>query len=193
MTHAPSIMVQVPMGLPGLEARMLLGFSEGVVGGRLRPSRRPGGSSESSNSGDGGDCGGGADAGDGAAADDDDNDDDDNSGGFGSRLAVLVAAACTNPAKLYGLYPTKGCVAVGSDADLVLWDASATATITSSGASGGDLASGLGDSGGGGEDGGGGSLWRLHDDLDYSPYVAADRSFSLRQSGRGVSLCAARR
>ena len=36
-----------------------------------------------------------------------------------SRFVELVA---TNPAKLFGIYPKKGTIAVGSDADIVLFD-----------------------------------------------------------------------
>lgn len=63
----------IPNGIPGLETRMPLLFSEGVLGGRL-------------------------------------------------SLQQFVALTATNAAQLYGLYPRKGTVAVGSDADLVVWD-----------------------------------------------------------------------
>ncbi len=60
-------------GIPGLETRMPLLFSEGVMAGRL-------------------------------------------------MLAEFVELCCTAPARLYGLLPRKGQIAVGADADLVLWD-----------------------------------------------------------------------
>ncbi len=37
-------------------------------------------------------------------------------------LPGLVGALCTNPAKLFGLYPKKGILSPGSDADIVLFD-----------------------------------------------------------------------
>jgi dihydropyrimidinase len=60
-------------GIPGLETRLPLLFSEGVVAGRL-------------------------------------------------TLAEFVELCCTAPARLYGLSPRKGQIAVGADADLALWD-----------------------------------------------------------------------
>ena len=71
----------IPNGIPGLETRLPLLFSEGVGKERL-------------------------------------------------TLNEFVALTSTNPARLYGLYPRKGTIAIGSDADLVVWDESREVTIT---------------------------------------------------------------
>jgi dihydropyrimidinase len=65
----------IPNGIPGIETRLPLLFSEGVLAGRL-------------------------------------------------TIQQFVALTSTNPAKLYGLYPRKGTIAIGADADLVIWDTS---------------------------------------------------------------------
>ena len=66
-------------------------------------------------------------------------------GGVEERLAVLwhegvnggrltpsefVAITSANTAKLFNIYPRKGCVVEGADADLVLWDPTASKTLS---------------------------------------------------------------
>ena len=58
-------------------------------------------------------------------------------------LNRFVDLCCTRPAKLYGLYPRKGSIAVGGDADIAIWDPELKVTISQ------DM---------------------LHDNLDYTPY-----------------------
>ncbi|MBR4576812.1 MAG: dihydropyrimidinase [Clostridia bacterium] len=70
-----------PSGAPGVEERLILLYSEGVVKGRI-------------------------------------------------TLPQMVKYACTNPARVAGLYPRKGTVETGADADLVLLDPEKEWTMT---------------------------------------------------------------
>src|SRR5881396_3897479 len=47
-------------------------------------------------------------------------------------LHRMVELLCTNPATLFGLYPRKGTIAVGSDADIVVFDPTKKVTISAS-------------------------------------------------------------
>ena len=58
-------------------------------------------------------------------------------------LNRFVEVAATAAAKLYGLYPRKGTIAVGADADIAVWDPDKAVTI------GHEM---------------------LHDNMDYTPY-----------------------
>jgi dihydropyrimidinase len=58
-------------------------------------------------------------------------------------LNQWVELCCTNPAKSFGIYPQKGNLSVGADADLVIFDPKKEFTISNS---------------------------RLHENVDYSPY-----------------------
>jgi dihydropyrimidinase len=70
----------VPNGIPGIETRLPILFSEGVSAGRISLNR-------------------------------------------------FVELTATNHAKLYGLYPRKGSIGIGFDADLTLWDPNRRETI----------------------------------------------------------------
>jgi dihydropyrimidinase len=85
---------RIANGLPGIETRLPLLFSEGVQKGRI-------------------------------------------------DLPRFVALAATNAARLYGLYPRKGSILIGADADLALWDPTRVVTIRKA---------------------------MLHDRTDYTPY-----------------------
>jgi dihydropyrimidinase len=88
----------VPNGIPGVETRLPILFSEGVKKGRI-------------------------------------------------SLNDFVAFTATNHAKMYGLYPRKGTLAIGADADLAIWDPERKVTISQS---------------------------LLHHGADYTPYEGID-------------------
>jgi dihydropyrimidinase len=96
LRHGPdAAFTQLANGVPGLELRLPLLFSEGVLKGRL-------------------------------------------------SLNEFVALTATNAAKLYGLHPRKGTIAVGADADIAIWDPERKTTVS----------------------------WAetIHDDVGYTPY-----------------------
>ncbi len=64
---------KIPNGLPGIEDRMPVLWTTGVLAGKITANQ-------------------------------------------------FVAYNCTNPAKIFGLYPRKGALLPGSDADIVIWD-----------------------------------------------------------------------
>jgi len=86
---------EIANGVPGIELRMPLLFSEGVVKGRIGLNR-------------------------------------------------FVELTATNAAKLYGLYPRKGSIAVGADADIAIWDPEKVVQVTAD---------------------------TVHDDVGYTPYA----------------------
>ncbi len=86
--------VWIPNGIPGIETRLPILFSEGVRKGRIDLNR-------------------------------------------------FVALTATNPARIYGLYPQKGAIMIGADADIAIWDPELTRSITHA---------------------------ELHDGVDYTPF-----------------------
>jgi dihydropyrimidinase len=72
---------KIPNGIPGIQDRMTLIYTFGVMEGRIDRCR-------------------------------------------------WIELCCANPAKIFGLYPKKGTIKVGSDADIVLWDPAWTGILS---------------------------------------------------------------
>lgn len=103
----------VPPGLPGLETRLMLLFSDGVSAGRITAEQ-------------------------------------------------FVLLTSTKPAQIYGLYPRKGGLMPGADADVVLWDPNAQMTLSHA---------------------------NLHDRCDYTPYEGRMiKGLPVMTLSRGVCL-----
>ncbi len=88
------VFTKIPGGMPGIESRLTLTYTYGVVPGKIDLNR-------------------------------------------------WVQATSTNAARVFGMYPQKGCIRVGSDADLVIFDPNRSGVITKS---------------------------MLHENVDYTPY-----------------------
>lgn len=105
---------KVANGMPGLETRAPILFSEGVIGGRF-------------------------------------------------SLERFVELNSTNAARIYGLYPRKGTIAVGSDADIAIWDPEKKVTITN------DI---------------------LHHNVDYTPFEGMTvQGWPMTVMSRGKIIC----
>jgi dihydropyrimidinase len=105
---------KVANGLPGLETRAPILFSEGVIGGRF-------------------------------------------------SLERFVELNSTNAARIYGLDPRKGTIAVGSDADIAIWDPEKRVVITN------DL---------------------LHHNVDYTPFEGMTvQGWPVTVLSRGTVIC----
>lgn len=105
----------IPNGIPGVETRLPILFSEGISKGRISAER-------------------------------------------------FVALTATNPARLFGMYPQKGTIAIGADADLTLWDPARRVTITQS---------------------------LMHHDCDYTPYEGMEvTGWPVRTILRGQTIMA---
>ncbi len=110
--------VKIPSGIPGIELRLALLYSFGVLEDKLSMNR-------------------------------------------------WVQACCTAPAKIFGLYPRKGSLQSGADADMVIFDPHKNVTI---------------------------SRAILHENVDYTPYDGlALRGYPTMTISRGEVICKAGR
>ena len=92
-------------------------------------------------------------------------------------LERFVAVTSTNAAKILGLYPTKGAMAAGSDADLVVFDPSVRRTLRAADLHGSDYSAWDG--------------WEVHGSPEIvllRGQVVVDRGKLLGRSGTGRSV-----